>query len=302
MEERRFRRIFRRVHAGHPACLRDEWVGTTCRTADGDVVERPMVWSRRNGPWRRVPILFVGAAPGNAGGRGRGELGAHGTRIPFGGDIAGANLDALLGSIGLDRNQVFLTASYNALPAAGGGEPTADELREPVGDFESSLHLLRATVIAAGAPLLVALGNVGMRSIATAVRLADDERIVTQNALVKRGATRNFVFDGALLEPDAVFRRTWARTWSTPLPQVLWTTHPSAQNMSPFARTETLFHTRMLETRAALQEAARSVLGIEPPQERPEPAQDGIYALSEWRERVAPHHDRLDRLWREKGV
>src|SRR5690606_13255634 len=118
----------------------------------------------------------------------------------------------------------------------------------------------------------------------------------------KRGATRNVVFDVALLEPDAVFRRTWARAWSTPLPQVLWTTHPSAQNMSPFARTETLFHTRMLETRAALQKAAGSVLGIEPPQERPEPAQDGIYALPEWRERVAPHHERLDKLWRGKGV
>ncbi len=290
------------MHAGHPPCLRDEWAGETCRTAGGDVVQRPMVWSRRNGPWRRVPILFVGAAPGNAGGRGRGELGAHGTRIPFGGDIAGANLDALLGSIGLDRNQVFLTASYNALPAAGGGEPTAAELREPVGEYQSSLHLLRDTILATGAPLLVALGNVGMRSIATAARLAEDERIVTQNALARRGAQRNIVFDLALLDPDAAFRRTWKRAWTSPLPQVLWTTHPSAQNMSPFARTETLFHARMLETRAALREAAHSVLGLPLPEERPHPEPEGIYALPEWRERVAPHHERLDRLWREKGV
>ncbi|NLG62514.1 MAG: hypothetical protein GX539_09725 [Candidatus Cloacimonetes bacterium] len=277
-------------------------MGETCRTADGQVVERPMVWSRRNGPWHRVPILFVGAAPGNAGGRGRGELGAHGTRIPFGGDIAGANLDALLGSIGLDRNQVFLTASYNALPAAGGGEPTAAELREPVGEYESSLHLLRDTIIAAGAPLLVALGNVGMRSIVTAARLDEDERIVTQNWLVKRGAERDIVIALERLDPDAAFRRAWTRAWRAPLPQVLWTTHPSAQNMSPFARKETLFHTRMLRTRAALQEAALSVLGIEPPRERPRPRPEGIYALPEWRERVAPHHERLDRLWREKGV
>lgn len=261
-----------------------------------------MVWSRRNGPWHRVPILFVGAAPGNAGGRGRGDLGAHATRIPFGGDIAGANLDALLGSIGLDRNEVFLTASYNALPAAGGGEPTAAELHEPVGSYESSLHLLRDTILATGAPLLVALGNVGMRCIATAGQLAERERIVTQNALVKAGAKRNIVFDLALLAPDAAFRRAWTRAWHDPLPQVLWTTHPSAQNMSPFARTETVFHTRMLDTRAALQEAARSVLGIEPPATRPEPPDEGVYALPEWRERVESHHARLDRLWREKGV
>lgn len=290
------------MHAAHPACLRDEWVSESCRPARGRPLERPIVWSRRNGPWRRVPILFVGAAPGNAGGRGRSDLGAHGTRIPFGGDIAGANLDALVGSLGLDRNQVFLTASYNALPAAGGGEPTPEELRAPVGRYESSLHLLRDTIVAAGAPLVVALGNVGMRAIATAIRLADDPRLATQNALVRRGATRNVVFELARLEPDAAFRRAWTRAWKEPLPQVLWTTHPSAQNMSPFARRETLFHTRMLETRTALQQAARSVLGITPPAERPRAPAQGIYALPEWRERVAPHHARLDGLWRAHGV
>src|SRR5690606_41860477 len=118
----------------------------------------------------------------------------------------------------------------------------------------------------------------------------------------RHGATRNVVFDLARLEPDAAFRRAWTRAWREPLPQVLWTTHPSAQNMSPFARRETLFHTRMLETRRALQEAARSVLGITPPADRPQAPAEGIYALPEWRERVAPHHARLDGLWRAHGV
>lgn len=251
-----------------------------------------------------MPVLFVGAAPGNAGGRGKGELGAHGTRIPFGGDIAGANLDALLGSIGLDRNQVFLTAAYNALPARGGGEPDAAEIAAPVGDYDSSLHLLRDTLIASGAQLVVALGNVGARALATALRLAtlDPLRLATQRSIEKRGARRNVVFDLDALEPDAAFRRAWTRTWQAPLPHVLWTTHPSAQNMSPFARRETLFHTRMLETRAALQDAARGVLGLDPPSERPQPPVDGVYALPEWRARVAPLHDRLDRLWRAKDV
>src|SRR5690606_40382729 len=92
-----------------------------------------------------------------------------------------------------------------SLPAAGGGEPTAAELREPVGEYESSLHLLRDTIIAAGAPLLVALGNVGMRSIVTAARLDEDERIVTQNWLVKRGAERDIVIALERLDPDAAF-------------------------------------------------------------------------------------------------
>lgn len=249
-------------------------------------------------------MLFVGAAPGNAGGRGKGDLGAHGTRIPFGGDIAGANLDALLGSIGLDRNQVFLTAAYNALPARGGGEPDAAEIAAPVGDYDSSLHLLRDTVLATGAQLVVALGNVGVRALATAVRLAaqEDVRLATQRAVEKCGARRNVVCDLHLLEPDDVFRRAWTRTWHAPLPQLLWTTHPSGQNMSPFARRETLFHTRMLETRAALQDAARHVLGLRAPSERPQPPKQGVYGLPEWRTRVAPLHDRLDLLWRAKGV
>jgi uracil-DNA glycosylase len=113
--------------------------------------------------------MFVGAAPGNAGGKGGGLLGAHGTRIPFGGDIAGANLDALLGSIGLDRNHTFLTAALNQLPAAGGGEPATAEIMAPVGAWRSSLHLLRATVLACGPVLIVALGNVAIRALVAAL-------------------------------------------------------------------------------------------------------------------------------------
>src|SRR5262245_31682642 len=98
--EQRFQAIFRKLHAHHPNCLRDEWVSTPCADAKGNPVPRPIVWSRRNGPWQRSAVLFIGAAPGNAGGKGAGIMGAHGTRIPFGGDIAGANLDVLLASIG----------------------------------------------------------------------------------------------------------------------------------------------------------------------------------------------------------
>src|SRR5688500_15695987 len=83
-EEERFREIFRRVHAEHAACVDDEWLMSACRSRAGTPAQ-PVVWSRRNGPWHRVEILFVGAAPGNAGGKGKGDQGAHGTRIPFGG-------------------------------------------------------------------------------------------------------------------------------------------------------------------------------------------------------------------------
>src|SRR5688500_5921815 len=102
--EARFRHIFQKIHADHPNCLADEWLTTSCADAQGRPVDRPVVWSRRNGPWQESDVLWIGAAPGNAGGMGGGPMGAHGTRIPFGGDIAGANLDALMGGIGIDRN------------------------------------------------------------------------------------------------------------------------------------------------------------------------------------------------------
>ncbi|MGH7477633.1 MAG: uracil-DNA glycosylase family protein, partial [Longimicrobiales bacterium] len=174
LEAARFRAIFERVHAAHPACLRDEWLSEPCRDHAGLAVPRPFVWSRRNGPWRRVPVLFVGAAPGNAGGRGAGAMGAHATRIPFGGDIAGGNLDALFGATGLSRNHVFITAALNHLPGQGGGEPTLAELGEPVGHYPTSLHLLRDTLLAAGPGLICALGNLGLRAIfgAAALELA----------------------------------------------------------------------------------------------------------------------------------
>ncbi len=304
-EEARFRHIHQRVHAGHPACLRDEWLSAPCAGADGAAEPRPIVWSRRNGAWRRVEIVWVGAAPGNAGGKGGSEMGAHGTRIPFGGDIAGANLDVLLAEIGTDRNHTFLTAALNQLPARGGGEPTPAEIAAPVGEYATSVHLLRDTLLAAGPRLVVALGNVGLRATIAAagplrgrLRLPGLARLA--RAGLERGVAAPWPADPA---PDPDFLAAWAAAWAgAPLPAVLWLTHPSAQNMSPYARVETAFHTRMREARQALRRAVADVLGRTPPAERAPPPTDGIYALPEWRERIGPRHADLERLWREKGV
>ena len=295
-----FKLIFRKAHAEHPNCLLDEWLSEPCRDAHGQPVDRPIVWSRRNGPWQQTDLLLVGAAPGNAGGKGSGNLGAHATRIPFGGDIAGANLDVLLGSIGKSRNDVFITAALNKLPVAGGGEPTFAELSEAVGEFPSSLHLLRATVLAVRPRLIVALGNVGLRALVAAARLdIDGVKLPTQARLERAGFTRGIAVTWPdELAPDGAFRKSLA----SGLPAVLWLTHPSAQNMSPYARTETLFHSRMIEARDALRRAARAVLGWSIPQQRPYHPANGIYALKEWQELIGPRHELLDLLWRQKGV
>ncbi len=314
-EEARFAAIYGKVHAFHPACLADSWLSEPCRDEAGGEVARPYVWSRRNGPWHQSDVLWVGAAPGNAGGRGTGGMGAHATRIPFGGDVAGANLDALLASIGLTRNDTFITAAMNHLPASGGGEPKVAELREPVGTYPTSIHLLRDTIVAVGPRLLVALGNVALRASVAAAALGDGAVRLPglpvrlpglarlRNAGVERGQTIGWPSEPE--PPTEAFLQAWADAWGDrPLPHVLWLIHPSAQNMSPYAGTETAFHTRMRETQAALRGAAREVLGTRPSAVRPATpgAGAGVYALEDWRERVGPRHDELDRLWREKGV
>jgi uracil-DNA glycosylase len=311
-----FRRIFRAAHADHHACTTDEWLNSPCLERDGRHADRPIIWSRRNGPWRRVPVLWVGAAPGNAGGLGSSDMGAHGTRIPFGGDIAGGNLDVLLSTIGMDRNETFLVAAYNQLPDRGGGEPTARELGAAVGRYPDSGALLRDTVIAAGPILIVALGNVALRALiasltrqhdadvgeppdaAAPLRLPGPARVAA--AGVQRGRAAEWP---AAFPLDGSFRAVWRSAWGgEPAFSVLPLLHPSAQNMSPFAGATTQFHLRMRETRAALIEAARNVLHREPPCPRPAPPDRGIYALSEWRGRIAERHARYDALWREKGV
>ena len=317
-EEERFRSIFRAVHAGHPGCLADEWLDAPCADATGRPIERPVVWSRRNGPWRRVDILWVGAAPGNAGGRGGGDMGAHATRIPFGGDVAGANLDALFGSIAITRNDTFVVAALNQLPLAGGGEPTREELAAPVGAYPSSLHVLRDTLLAAGPRLVVALGNVGLRTLLAAAELDGPPAWEAGEAPPPAGPLRlpslqrlrraGFARGESVAWPDAEapsedVRAAWRRAWGgAPLPHVLWLTHPSAQNMSPFAGVETAFHTRMVEARDALTRAVAGTLSRPLPRERPHWPDEGIYALPDWRHRVGPRHRKLDRLWRDKGV
>jgi uracil-DNA glycosylase family 4 len=315
--EARFRAIFRAVHADHAACAADEWLNDPCRErVTGSVADRPVVWSRRNGPWQRSAVLWVGAAPGNAGGLGSSDLGAHGTRIPFGGDIAGGNLDVLLSSIGLSRNDTFIVASLNQLPTKGGGEPTTAELAAPVGHYADSAALLRDTVVAVGPTLIVALGNVALRTLFAALTRSDSNRVGEPDSspaalrlpTSARVATHGFARGRAATWPasapfDDGFRNAWRNAWQAePAFHVLPLLHPSAQNMSPFAGTHTVFHARMLETRTALQAAARHVLGVRPPRSRPTTPATGIYALPEYRERVAERHARYDELWRLKGV
>src|ERR1700755_3141356 len=73
---------------------------------------RSAVLSKLNGS-PRAQIMFIGEAPG--------PKGADRTRVPFSGDQSGANLDRFLGSIGLKREEIFITSAALCNPRTDSG-------------------------------------------------------------------------------------------------------------------------------------------------------------------------------------
>src|SRR5687767_4136941 len=74
--------------------------------------ERTAVLSELNGPVR-ARIMFIGEAPG--------RKGADQTRVPFSGDQSGKNFDRFLASIGLTRQQIFITSAALCNPRSESG-------------------------------------------------------------------------------------------------------------------------------------------------------------------------------------
>src|SRR6185436_2767183 len=74
--------------------------------------ERTAVLSELNGSVR-ARIMFIGEAPG--------RKGADQTRVPFSGDQSGKNFDRFLASIGLNRNQIFITSAALCNPRSDSG-------------------------------------------------------------------------------------------------------------------------------------------------------------------------------------
>ena len=113
---------------------------------------RSAVLSRLNGsPDARV--MFIGEAPG--------RKGADRTRIPFSGDQSGANLDRFLSSIGLTREQIFITSAALCNPRSDSGanrKPTQKELAN-CSDF------LRRTIALVDPRVIVTLGSVALEAL-----------------------------------------------------------------------------------------------------------------------------------------
>ena len=98
-------------------------------------------------------VLFVGEAPG--------RLGADRTGIPLHGDKTGDNFENLLGNIGWQRSQVFITNSILCNPREDNGTngtPTREEIINCLAYLEMTINLVRPNVIVSlGATALEAL-------------------------------------------------------------------------------------------------------------------------------------------------
>ncbi len=117
-----------------------------------DLADKTAVLSELNGSLD-PKVFFVGEAPGRAG--------ADRTRRPFTGDKSGDNLQILFDSIGLSRDDVFLTSAVMCSPRSA-----TDANRKPTrAEIRNCSRYLRQLLELIDPPLVATLGAVGLDSL-----------------------------------------------------------------------------------------------------------------------------------------
>src|SRR6266850_2680468 len=121
-------------------------------TSCPSMVGRSAVLSELNGSIE-AEVMFIGEAPG--------RKGADRTRVPFSGDQSGANFDRFLSSIGLTREQIFITSAALCNPRTESGanrRPTQKELT-------NCSSFLRRTIEIVDPRVIVTLGSVALEAL-----------------------------------------------------------------------------------------------------------------------------------------
>jgi len=116
------------------------------------MTERAAVLSHLNGPVD-ARVMFIGEAPG--------RKGADRTRVPFSGDQSGRNFDRFLQSIGLSRDEIFITSAALCNPQSPSGanrRPTAAEIRNCSDFLSRTIELVQPAII-------VTLGTVALEAL-----------------------------------------------------------------------------------------------------------------------------------------
>jgi DNA polymerase len=113
---------------------------------------RSAVLSKLNGS-TAARIMFIGEAPG--------RKGADRTRVPFSGDQSGANFDRFLGSIGLTREQIFITSAALCNPRSESGANRKPAQKE----LANCSYFLRRTIELIDPRVIVTLGSVALEAL-----------------------------------------------------------------------------------------------------------------------------------------
>ena len=123
----------------------------SCRICP-DLAEKTAVLSELNGSLT-PKVFFIGEAPGRAG--------ADRTRRPFYGDKSGDNFQKLLDSIGLSRDDIFITSAVMCSPRSAtdaNRRPTRTEIKN------CSSYLVRVLDLI-DPPVIATLGSVALEAL-----------------------------------------------------------------------------------------------------------------------------------------
>lgn len=144
-----------------------------------EMCERAAVLSERNGSVS-ARIMFVGEAPG--------RKGADQTRVPFSGDQSGKNFDRFLASIGLGREEIFITSAAICNPRADSGanrKPTRTEVA-------NCSYFLRKVMDIVDPAVVVTLGSVALDAL---------KLIEHHDLRLRESAAKIHAWDGRVLVP-----------------------------------------------------------------------------------------------------
>jgi len=122
-----------------------------CRTCP-DLAERTAVLSELNGSLQ-PKVFFIGEAPG--------RVGADRTRRPFYGDKSGQNFQTLLDSIGLSRDDIFITSAVMCSPRSA-----TDANRRPTrAEIKNCAIYLSRVIDMIKPPVIATLGSVALEAL-----------------------------------------------------------------------------------------------------------------------------------------
>jgi uracil-DNA glycosylase len=141
--------------------------------------ERTAVLSELNGSVS-ARIMFIGEAPG--------RKGADQTRVPFSGDQSGKNFDSFLASIGLSREDIFITSAALCNPRSESGanrKPSKTELMNCSGFLRRTLDLVDPAIV-------VTLGSVALDAL---------KSIEPHDLSLKESAAKIHCWNGRVLVP-----------------------------------------------------------------------------------------------------